>query len=27
LCLPSMQESGKLYAYSQSGFLAFRRPS
>ena len=24
LCLPSMQESGKLYAYSQDGFLALR---
>jgi hypothetical protein len=27
LCLPSMQESGKLYAYSQGGFLAFRPPA
>jgi NAD(P)-dependent dehydrogenase (short-subunit alcohol dehydrogenase family) len=27
LCLPSMQESGKLYAYSKGQFLDFRPPS
>jgi NAD(P)-dependent dehydrogenase (short-subunit alcohol dehydrogenase family) len=27
LCLPSMQESGKLYAYPQGRFLEFRQPS
>jgi NAD(P)-dependent dehydrogenase (short-subunit alcohol dehydrogenase family) len=27
LCLPGMQESGKLYSYQQGRFLAFRQPS
>jgi NAD(P)-dependent dehydrogenase (short-subunit alcohol dehydrogenase family) len=27
LCLPSMQESGKLYAYQKDAFLDFRPPS
>lgn len=27
LCLPSLQESGKLYAYSKGRFLEFRPPS
>jgi NAD(P)-dependent dehydrogenase (short-subunit alcohol dehydrogenase family) len=27
LCLPSLQESGKLYDYRQGRFLEFRRPS
>jgi NAD(P)-dependent dehydrogenase (short-subunit alcohol dehydrogenase family) len=27
LCLPSLQESGKLYAYSKGWFLEFRPPS
>ena len=27
LCLPSLQESGKLYAYPKGGFLEFRPPS
>ena len=27
LCLPSMQESGKLYVYSKGRFLDFRPPS
>jgi hypothetical protein len=27
LCLPSLQESGKLYAYPQGRFLEFRQPS
>jgi NAD(P)-dependent dehydrogenase (short-subunit alcohol dehydrogenase family) len=27
LCLPSLQESGKLYAYPKGRFLEFRPPS
>jgi hypothetical protein len=27
LCLPSMQESGKLYAYQDARFLQFRAPA
>jgi hypothetical protein len=27
LCLPDMQESGKLYAYQDGRFLEFRPPS
>jgi hypothetical protein len=27
LCLPSMQESGKLYAYPKGRFLDFHPPS
>jgi len=27
MCLPSMQESGKLYAYPKGRFLSFQPPS
>jgi len=27
MCLPSMQESGKLYAYPKARFLSFQPPS